>query len=218
MANKKFALPFRQVRDLCEPVPCNQDDSHVWLAHFEAEQPMSNCTLTLERTATLVRDYSYAAAKDMKVTMKTKSNRLIERGYDFEVYDADTGAIYEDIVDDRGITRTFMTGVSHLAVMAVRVPCFIHGLEEIEDGHLVAYNISILYSTSVGISFTTSIPAGWVDPARFNAKHRRSLCTLPDLEMYITPHTYERATASSLQPYSINDKSEVHGDVGGAPV
>jgi hypothetical protein len=144
MANKKFTLPFRQTRDLCDPVPCNQDDSHVWLAHVEAEQQMSNCTLTLERIATLVRDYSYAAANDMKVTMKTKGNHPVERGYEFEVYDADTGAIYEDIVDDRGIPRTFMTGVSHLAVMAVRVHWFIHGLEEIEEGHLVAYNISIL--------------------------------------------------------------------------
>ncbi|KAF5531752.1 hypothetical protein FNAPI_13157 [Fusarium napiforme] len=186
MANKKFTLPFRQ----------------------------SNCTLTLERTATLVRDYSYAVAKDMKVTMKTKSNRLIERGYEFDVYDADTGAIYEVIVDDRGIARTFMTGVSHLAVMAVRVHWFIHGLKEIEEGHLVAHNISILYSTSVGISFTTSIPAGWVDPARFNANHLRSLRTLPELETYITPHTYERAIAPSFQPDSINDKSEVHGDIG----
>ncbi|KAF5626722.1 uncharacterized protein FTJAE_9579 [Fusarium tjaetaba] len=53
---------------------------------------------------------------DMKATVKTKSNRLVERGYEFEVYDADTGAIYEDIADDRAIARTFRTGVSHLAV------------------------------------------------------------------------------------------------------
>ncbi|KAF5546809.1 hypothetical protein FMEXI_5500 [Fusarium mexicanum] len=218
MANKKFTLPFRLVRGVCEPVPWNQDNSHVWLAHFEAEQPMSKCTLTLERTATLVRDYNYAAAKDMKVTMETKSNRLLERGYDFDYYDGYVGSRFEEIFDDQGVAHSFITGVTHLAVMAARVHWFIHGLNQIGEGHPVEYDISILYSTSVGISFTTSIPAGYDDPARFNARHLRSLRTLEDLGTYITPYTYKRATTPSLQPDSIDDNSKVHGDIGGASV